>query len=479
MSRTLAQALGSVGPENGLRSDQHLARSSARGDDDAFAALYSRYHAPLVRYAVAILGPDGEAPDAVQSAMVKALSHLRSKGAPENVKPWLYRIVHNEAINLIRARVDLADETELQSLPNERAQRSVEARAVFEGLLGDLRLLPERQRSALVLRELAGFSCAEIGVMLGISPDSAKQAIYEARCSLQEMARGRDLDCADVQQAISARDGRRLRARNMRSHLAGCAACVAFKGAISVRRAELQAIPVPPLAAGAVLAAAGSGAGAGAGAGLGAGAAGATTAGSGVATVTVAKLVAVVGVGSVLGVGVIVAKSDSSANGDVPDRVAVTAKGQTHNPHGPGSHEASDGPASSGSPGRDEGSGASGGGGRGGSDSVRDSSPEAGSQDGGSEQGGPASTPPDESGGGGDAGPPVEPPATPDGPPSDPPGPISEIPGAQGSGPGPPSGVPTPPDVTPGPPGGIPAPPVGAPGGGGPPSSLPPGAGGP
>ena len=58
---------------------------------------------------------------------------------------------------------------------------TVEQRARLRQLVADLRALPERQRGALVMRELSGLSHAEIATALGITAPQAKQAILEAR----------------------------------------------------------------------------------------------------------------------------------------------------------------------------------------------------------------------------------------------------------------------------------------------------------
>ena len=60
-------------------------------------------------------------------------------------------------------------------------------------LRADLRDLPERQRSALVLRELSGLSHEEIAAVLDGSARAVKQTIFEARAALHECAEGRTM----------------------------------------------------------------------------------------------------------------------------------------------------------------------------------------------------------------------------------------------------------------------------------------------
>jgi len=71
------------------------------------------------------------------------------------------------------------------------ADERADARATLGALLADLAALPERARGALVMRELGGLSHEEIAAALGMSAGAAKQAIFEARTALAEIAEGR------------------------------------------------------------------------------------------------------------------------------------------------------------------------------------------------------------------------------------------------------------------------------------------------
>src|SRR4029077_13264114 len=102
--------------------------------------------------------------------------------------------------------------------------------------------LPDRQRGALVMRELSDMDYGEIATALGTSGGAARQSVYEARVALQEMSEGRDMECDSVRQTLSEGDGRLLRGRGVRAHLRGCEGCRDFQAAISQRRADLRAL---------------------------------------------------------------------------------------------------------------------------------------------------------------------------------------------------------------------------------------------
>ncbi len=232
-----------------LFSDDRLARMAAAGDQRAVAALYERHHRALFRYVLTIVRHKEDAQDVLQSTMTNAITALR-RGTPDApLRPWLFRIAHNEAISALRRRRPAAefDETQAPAL-GDGLERTLEDRRRLSLLVDDLGDLPERQRSALVMRELSGLSHAEIAGALEISPAKAKQAILEARLSLREFEKGRAMDCPDVRQVISAEDGRKLRGRTVRAHLRGCPDCRTLREAIRTREADL-ALLVPPLPA--------------------------------------------------------------------------------------------------------------------------------------------------------------------------------------------------------------------------------------
>jgi RNA polymerase sigma factor (sigma-70 family) len=254
-----------------LSGDDRLASLAARGSRRALAAIYERHHQGIYRYCRAILRNDEDARDALQNTMVKALDALPGETREIALKPWLYRLAHNEAISVIRRRSDHASIEEAPEIPDHQGQDPA-TRERLRTVISDLAELSERQRSALVMRELNGLSYEQIGAALATSPGAAKQGVYEARQSLYDLAEGRDMECEAARRSISANDQRILRGRRLRAHLRSCADCRAFNRILRVRRAELAALAPPlPVAASAALLQGilgGGGGGAGAGGGL-------------------------------------------------------------------------------------------------------------------------------------------------------------------------------------------------------------------
>lgn len=270
------------------RRGEALRSSTARVDPAALTELFRRHYQELYRYCRSIVHHDEDARDALQSALTKAWTALEREERDFEVRPWLFRIAHNEAVSVLRAR-RWSQQRELGTSPEmgeDSLARTVDDRARIRQLQDDLADLPERQRSALVLRELSGLGHEEIANVIGGTTGAAKQTIFEARRALLDCAEGRDMRCEEVQRMLSDGDGRLVGSRRIRGHLRTCAVCSAFGAAIDRRLADLAVLcpPLPAVVGAALLAkgfaAAGSGALPGGAAETGAAGLGAVAAGS-------------------------------------------------------------------------------------------------------------------------------------------------------------------------------------------------------
>jgi RNA polymerase sigma factor (sigma-70 family) len=261
---------GTTGTTRGLvwsqLGDEMLARRAASGNDAAFTALYERYHGRLLAYCRSILLNAEDAHDATQNALENALRGLPTRDDGRPLRPWLYRIAHNEAISIMRRRQphdELMPDTEPVSGLQPSPEVYAEQRGRLEQLVEDLRTLPERQRGALVMRELSGLSYDEIGLALGLTPANARRAVFDARSALLDVAGGRDAECVTIRHALSDGDRRSVRARRIRAHLRSCDGCSTFHNGIRTRQTDLPAI-APWLTGAAAASAIGIGVGGGA-----------------------------------------------------------------------------------------------------------------------------------------------------------------------------------------------------------------------
>jgi RNA polymerase sigma factor (sigma-70 family) len=222
---------------------------AAGGDADAFGALYQRHRHALHRYCRSILGDDDDARDALHNAMAKAWAAIGRADRDVPVRPWLFRIAHNEALNVLRDRREHRQLDDARVSSMESLEETIDVRQRLAVLRADLAALPERQRSALLLRELCGLRHNEIATVLAITPAAARQTIYEARVGLHEAEAGRQMPCAAVQRALSDGDGQVRRRRKIRGHLRACPACASFDEGLRRRPSELAGLVGPTPAA--------------------------------------------------------------------------------------------------------------------------------------------------------------------------------------------------------------------------------------
>jgi RNA polymerase sigma factor (sigma-70 family) len=173
-----------LGPALRTQPDRRLVKLVREGYESAFEEIVRRYRKPLDRFAAAIVG--GRSEDVTQDAFSKALLALRGTTAEIELKPWLYRIVRNTALNDLRDGPPPTEELGETIAGGQSAAVEVERREEIAELIERLRALPESQRAAIVMRELEGLSHEEIAAALGISGGGARQAIYRARAGLRD-----------------------------------------------------------------------------------------------------------------------------------------------------------------------------------------------------------------------------------------------------------------------------------------------------
>ena len=171
-------------------SDEQLVGLVRAGDDRAFDAIHDRYEARLQAYARQLLGgAHHDAEEVVQDAFVRALRALRSDEREMALKAWLYTIVRNRALDVLRRPVRTTDiEPHAPMLcdagadPCEHFVRGEELDAMIAGLKG----LPERQRTALVLHEMGGASHHTIARRLDVTTGGSKALVSRARAGLAQ-----------------------------------------------------------------------------------------------------------------------------------------------------------------------------------------------------------------------------------------------------------------------------------------------------
>ena len=169
------------------QSDTRLVALASAGHDRAFEAIVERYRRPLLRACRRIL-PEARAEDALQHALVAAWTALRRGDDVHELRPWLYRIVRNTALNQLRdAGSDLDGLVDTLAAAADPAE-VVERRALVHRTLVAIAALPDRQRDALLRTAIAGQGQDELARDLGISSTAVRQLVHRARVSVRTAA---------------------------------------------------------------------------------------------------------------------------------------------------------------------------------------------------------------------------------------------------------------------------------------------------
>lgn len=177
--------------------DAVLCRLAARGNIGAYDALYQRYRQPIFAFVFHLIGradATEDAEDIAQDAFTRAFASIREKSFDGSFKAWLYTIARNRTYDVMRARkqkvvsldAEIAEPPVAPAAdgPAERAEQ----RAEFAWLMAAVSDLPERQRDALLLREMAGLSHDQIADELGTSVSATKKLISRGRDGIGEAA---------------------------------------------------------------------------------------------------------------------------------------------------------------------------------------------------------------------------------------------------------------------------------------------------
>jgi RNA polymerase sigma-70 factor, ECF subfamily len=194
-------------------SDQELLDAARHGDEDAFRSLVEPHQGELQAHCYRMLGSLHDAEDALQDALLRAWKGLPRMEGRGSLRSWLYRIATNACLDAIARRpkrvlpVDYgppsgADDNRprealwVEPYPDERLEledgyaapeaRYEQREAVELAFIAALQHLPGRQRAALILRDVLGFSAKEAAEALESTPASVNSALQRARKTVDD-----------------------------------------------------------------------------------------------------------------------------------------------------------------------------------------------------------------------------------------------------------------------------------------------------
>ena len=172
--------------ESGRAEERSLVIAAQAGNNEAFASLVKLHQRRAYAVCRAIVLTHEDAEDAVQDGFLHAYKALGRFLPDQPFGAWLYRIMANASLDLVRRRkVRDADELpDTIALPFRDPGEADELRTRLQKALATL---GERQRAVIVLHDIEGFTHGEIGGMLGIPEGTARSDLHHARAALRKL----------------------------------------------------------------------------------------------------------------------------------------------------------------------------------------------------------------------------------------------------------------------------------------------------
>ena len=185
MSRVSDEPLSAEGEEVA-----RLVRLTLRGDVTAFEQIILRYESRVMTLTARLLGCRDDARDAAQDVFLRAFKYLHRADPQKPLEPWLFRIAVNVCRDTLRRRLQRQN-TFVNAEPAEPIDRSADPCAGLERkeqrliLQRALDLLPEKERLAIVLRDVEGLSTADVAVILQSSETTVRSQVSRGRLRLK------------------------------------------------------------------------------------------------------------------------------------------------------------------------------------------------------------------------------------------------------------------------------------------------------
>jgi len=170
-------------------SDEELVARSIGGDVDSFNQLILRWERPIFALAYRVIGREEDARDVCQETFLRAFRALPGFKGQAKFSSWLYRIALNLCRDWIRRQrrapvmqapegVDLVDLVSEQG-PSESVEELVARQELSAIVEQAMTLLPEEQRTAIILKEYHGMTFQEIADLQGCPLSTVKTRLYQ------------------------------------------------------------------------------------------------------------------------------------------------------------------------------------------------------------------------------------------------------------------------------------------------------------
>ena len=183
-----------------MSTDEELVARSRTGDLDSFNQLVLRWERPIYALAYRTIGREEDARDVCQETFLRAFRALGGFKGEAKFSSWLYRITLNLCRDWVRRErrtpvvqppedVDLI-EMAAAAEPSESIEDLVARKDLTRLVKRAMALLPEEQRTAIVLKEYHGLTFQEIADLVGCPLSTVKTRLYQGLTVLRrELAR--------------------------------------------------------------------------------------------------------------------------------------------------------------------------------------------------------------------------------------------------------------------------------------------------
>ncbi len=163
--------------------DRGLIARAKAGDEQAFEELMRQFERPILGLCTRLLGAGGEAEEAAQDVFFRFYQKLGQFDEERAVEPWLFRIAWNACRDRLRKRRPLVELTDNVATVAAQGFLIAELRDAIERL-------PEKERAALLLREVEGLETEEVAQRMGSSAVTVRSQISRARARLRQWLGG-------------------------------------------------------------------------------------------------------------------------------------------------------------------------------------------------------------------------------------------------------------------------------------------------
>ena len=204
-----------------MTTDEELVARSRGGDLDSFNQLVLRWERPIYALAYRVIGREEEARDIAQETFLRAFRALKGFKGQAKFSSWLYRITLNLCRDWMRRerRTPIAqtpegvDLVELagEATPWESIEDLVSRKELGRAVAKAMSVLPEEQRTAIILKEYQGLTFQEIADLLECPLSTVKTRLYQGLTVLR-----RQLEQAGVESHFESERPRAV-VRNFRS----------------------------------------------------------------------------------------------------------------------------------------------------------------------------------------------------------------------------------------------------------------------